>query len=184
MSSYEENRNFEVILRLAFFLFREVLVYTVKKLLEFKIYKIIFVASSVLGIISQEKKKKLSPIFLELWQYVLNSAHTLSSRGRNFHRSVLRVFQKCSVFRGAPCPPRNGIVIDSCRLSPAKRRVSVLTVIEKSNHWRWIQEWFKETERGRWYPPMTATERNPDFSKTISIEADLPKPHHKGWIPH
>ena len=58
MSSYEENRNFEVILRLAFFLFREVLVYAVKKLLEFKIYKIIFVASSVLGIISQEKKKK------------------------------------------------------------------------------------------------------------------------------
>ena len=57
MSSYEENRNFEVILRLAFFLFREVLVYTVKKLLEFKIYKIIFVATSVLEIISQEKEK-------------------------------------------------------------------------------------------------------------------------------
>lgn len=58
MSSYEENRNFEVILRYAFFLFREVLVYTVKKLLEFKIYKIIFVASSVLEIISQKKKNK------------------------------------------------------------------------------------------------------------------------------
>ena len=58
MNSYEENRNFEVILRLAFFLFRQVLVYTVKKLLEFKIYKNIFVASSVLEIISQEKKKK------------------------------------------------------------------------------------------------------------------------------
>lgn len=58
MSSYEENRNFEVILRYAFFLFREVLVYTVKKLLEFKIYKIIFVASSVLEIISQKKKKQ------------------------------------------------------------------------------------------------------------------------------
>ena len=58
MSLYEVNRKFEVTLRLAFFLFREVLVYTVKKLLEFKIYKIIFVASSVLGIISQEKKKK------------------------------------------------------------------------------------------------------------------------------
>ena len=64
MSSYEENRNFEVILRLAFFLFREVLVYAVKKLLEFNIYKIIFVASSVLEIISQKKKNKLlSPIF-------------------------------------------------------------------------------------------------------------------------
>ena len=99
MSSYEENRNLDLILRLAFFLFREVLVYTVKKLLEFKIYKNIFVASSVLEIISQEKKKKknkpqtLSPIFLELWQYVLNSAHTLSSRGRNFNRSVLEFFR-------------------------------------------------------------------------------------------
>ena len=57
MSSYEENRNFEVILRLAFFLFREVLVYTVKKLLEFKIYKIIFVASSVLEIMSETNKQ-------------------------------------------------------------------------------------------------------------------------------
>ena len=65
MSSYEETRNFEVTLRLAFFLFREVLVYAVKKLLEFNIYKIIFVASSVLEIISQKKKnnKLLSPIF-------------------------------------------------------------------------------------------------------------------------
>ena len=88
MSSYEENRNFEVILRYAFFLFREVLVYTVKKLLEFKIYKIIFVASSVLDIISQKKKTKnknnpLSPVFLELWQYVYNSTHILPPRGRN-----------------------------------------------------------------------------------------------------
>ena len=58
MSSYEENRNFEVTLRFAFFLFREVLVYTVNKLLEFKIYKIIFVASSVLEIISQKNKTK------------------------------------------------------------------------------------------------------------------------------
>ena len=57
MSLYEVNRKFEVTLRLAFFLFRQVLVYTVKKLLEFKIYKNIFVASSVLEIISQEKKK-------------------------------------------------------------------------------------------------------------------------------
>lgn len=87
MSSYEENRNFEVILRYAFFLFREVLVYTVKKLLEFKIYKIIFVASSVLEIISQKKNKNksnpLSPVFLELWQYVYNSTHILPPRGRN-----------------------------------------------------------------------------------------------------
>ena len=109
MSSYEENRNFEVILRLAFFLFREVLVYTVKKLLEFKIYKNIFVASSVLEIISQEKKKKnkpqtLSPIFLELWQYVLNSAHTLSSRGRNFNRSVLEFFRNVQFSEGPPAP--------------------------------------------------------------------------------
>ena len=86
MSSYEENRNFEVILRYAFFLFREVLVYTVKKLLEFKIYKIIFVAYSVLEIISQKKKQNkntLSPVFLELWQYVYNSTHILPPRGRN-----------------------------------------------------------------------------------------------------
>lgn len=87
MSSYEENRNFEVILRYAFFLFREVLVYTVKKLLEFKIYKIIFVAYSVLEIISQKKNKNksnsLSPVFLELWQYVYNSTHILPPRGRN-----------------------------------------------------------------------------------------------------
>ena len=104
MSSYEENRNFEVILRLAFFLFREVLVYTVKKLLEFKIYKIIFVASSVLRIMSEKKKKKLSPIFLELWQYVLNSAHTLSSRGRNFHRTVLEFFRNVQFSEGPPAP--------------------------------------------------------------------------------
>lgn len=86
MSSYEENRNFEVILRYAFFLFREVLVYTVKKLLEFKSYKIIFVAYSVLEIISQKKNKNksnLSPVFLELWQYVYNSTHILPPRGRN-----------------------------------------------------------------------------------------------------
>ena len=94
MSSYEENRNLDLILRLAFFLFREVLVYTVKKLLEFKIYKIIFVASSVLEIISQKKKKStLYPIFLELWQYVYNSTHTLPSRGRNFNRSILEFFR-------------------------------------------------------------------------------------------
>ena len=105
MSSYEENRNLDLILRLAFFLFREVLVYTVKKLLEFKIYKIIFVASSVLEIISQKrKKKKLSPIFLELWQYVLNSAHTLSSRGRNFNRSVLEFFRNVQFSEGPPAP--------------------------------------------------------------------------------
>ena len=86
MSSYEENRNFEVTLRFAFFLFREVLVYTVNKLLEFKIYKIIFVASSVLEIISQKTNKQtkpLSAVFLELWQYVYNSTHILSPRGRN-----------------------------------------------------------------------------------------------------
>ena len=89
MSSYEENRNFEVTLRFAFFLFREVLVYTVNKLLEFKIYKIIFVASSVLEIISQKNKTKqnktkpLSAVFLELWQYVYNSTHILPPRGRN-----------------------------------------------------------------------------------------------------
>ena len=57
----------------------------------------------------------------------------------NFNRSVLRVFQKSAVFLG---PPRNGIVTESFRLSQAKR-ISVLTAIEKSNHWRWIQEWFK-----------------------------------------
>ena len=55
MSSYEETRNFEVTLRLAFFLFREVLVYAVKKLLEFKIYKILFEASSVLEIKVRKK---------------------------------------------------------------------------------------------------------------------------------
>ena len=41
MSSYEENSNFEVTLRFAFFHFREVLVYVVKKLLKFKVYKIV-----------------------------------------------------------------------------------------------------------------------------------------------
>ena len=56
MSSYEETRNFEVTLRLAFFLFREVLVYAVKKLLEFKIYKILFEASSVLEIKVRKKQ--------------------------------------------------------------------------------------------------------------------------------
>ena len=61
MSSFEENRNFEVTLRLAFFLFREVLVYTVKKLYEFKIYKIIFVASSVLEIMSENKQTNFCP---------------------------------------------------------------------------------------------------------------------------
>ena len=103
MSSYEENRNFEVTLRLAFFLFREALVYAVKKLLEFKICKIIFVATSVFEIISQEKEKNkpLSPRFLELCQYVYNSAHILPSRGRNFNKSV-RVFQKCAVFLRSP----------------------------------------------------------------------------------
>ena len=95
MSSYEENRNFEVTLRLAFFLFREALVYAVKKLLEFKICKIIFVATSVFEIISQEKEKNkpLSPRFLELCQYVYNSTHTLSSRGRNFNNSILEFFR-------------------------------------------------------------------------------------------
>ena len=123
---------------MAFFLFREVLVYAVKKLLKFKFCKIIFVATSVLEIISQEKEKNkpLSPRFLELCQYVYNSTHTLSSRGRNFNRSVLEFFRNVQFSEGPPAPPRNGIVIDSCRLSQAKRRVSVLTVIEKSNHWR------------------------------------------------
>ena len=49
---------------------------------EFKTYKFIFVASSVLKIINQ-KKKNLSPVFLELWQFAYNSTHTLLSRGRN-----------------------------------------------------------------------------------------------------
>ena len=62
MSSYEENKNFEVTLRLAFFLFREVLVYAVKKLLEFKIYKILFEASSVLEIITQKNKKQKTSV--------------------------------------------------------------------------------------------------------------------------
>ena len=65
MSSFEENRNFEVTLRLAFFLFREVLVYAVKKLLEFKIDQIIFEVSSVLEIMSEKnrtKQKKNTPV--------------------------------------------------------------------------------------------------------------------------
>ena len=98
MSSYEENKNFEVTLRLAFFLFREVLVYAVKKLLEFKIDQIIFEVSSVLEIMSEKNKTKqkktpLSPIFLELWQYVYNSTHTLPSRGTNLNRSVVQFFR-------------------------------------------------------------------------------------------
>lgn len=131
MSSYGENRNFEVILRLAFFLFREVLVYTMK-LLEFNIYKIIFVASGVLEIISQKQtnKQTLSPVFLELWHYVLIPL-TLSSRVEALIECVLEFFRNVQ-FSGAPCPARNGIMSDSCRLSQAKRRVSVLTVIEKA----------------------------------------------------
>ena len=137
MSSYEENRNLDLILRLAFFLFREVLVYTVKKLLEFKIYKIIFVASSVLEIMSETNKQINSVPIIPRTLAVCPQccSHTVIQR-QKFSQDRLRVFQKCSVFRGASCPPRNGIVIDSCRLSQAKRRVSVLTVIEKSNHWR------------------------------------------------
>jgi len=67
MSSYEEKGNFEVTLRFAFSHFGEVLIYAVKTLLEFKIYKVIFVACSVIDNINQEKKK-VSPVFLELWQ--------------------------------------------------------------------------------------------------------------------
>ena len=81
MSSYEENRNFEVTLRFAFFLLREVLVYAVKKLLKFKMYKIIFVASSVLEIISQ--KKTLCPQYSYNFGSVYNSTRVLPSSGRN-----------------------------------------------------------------------------------------------------
>ena len=66
MNSYKEKRNFEVTLRFAFSHFREVLTDAVKKWLEFKTYKFIFVASSVLEIINQKKKKNPSPVFLEL----------------------------------------------------------------------------------------------------------------------
>ena len=97
MSSFEENRNFEVTLRLAFFLFREVLVYAVKKLLEFKIYKILFEASSVLEIKVRKNThthtKPLSPIFLKVWQHVYNSTHTLPSRGTNLNRSIVQFFR-------------------------------------------------------------------------------------------
>ena len=60
MSSYEEKGNFEVTLRFAFSHFGEVLIYAVKTLLEFKIYKVIFVACSVIDNINQEKKKSVS----------------------------------------------------------------------------------------------------------------------------
>ena len=99
-SSYEETRNFEVTLRLAFFLFREVLVYAVKKLLKFKIYKILFEASSVLEIKVRKTHthththtKPLSPIFLKVSQHVYNSTHTLPSRGTNLNRSVVQFFR-------------------------------------------------------------------------------------------
>ena len=48
MSSYDEKRNFEVSLRLAFSHLREVLIYAAKTLFEFKICKVIFVACSVI----------------------------------------------------------------------------------------------------------------------------------------
>ena len=66
MSSHKEKWNIEVTLRFAFSHFMEVLLYTLKWL-EFEIYKVIFVVSSVLEIINQ-KKKILSPWFLEFWQ--------------------------------------------------------------------------------------------------------------------
>lgn len=54
MSSYKEKRDFEVSLRFAFFHFREVFLHAVK-LFEFKFYKVVFVAFSVLEIISQKQ---------------------------------------------------------------------------------------------------------------------------------
>ena len=56
MSSYEEKGNFEVTLRFAFSHFGEVLIYAVNTLLEFKIYKVLFVACSVMDNINQGKK--------------------------------------------------------------------------------------------------------------------------------
>ena len=67
MSSYEEKGNFEVTLRFAFSHFGAVLIYAVKTLLEFKIYKVLFVACSVIDNINQGEKK-VYPVFLELWQ--------------------------------------------------------------------------------------------------------------------
>ena len=63
------------------------------KLFEFKFYKVIFVAFSVLEIKSQ--KQNLYPIFLEFWQCVYNSIHTiLSQRGEtNFQRSAIELFR-------------------------------------------------------------------------------------------
>ena len=50
------------------------------------------------------------------------------------------------VFLGSP---RNERAANSCRLSQAKGRISVLIVNEKSNHWRWIHEWLKrQNEEG------------------------------------
>lgn len=53
--------NFEVTLRFAFSHFGAVLIYAVKTLLEFKIYKVLFVACSVIDNINQGEKVSSFP---------------------------------------------------------------------------------------------------------------------------
>ena len=85
MSSYKEERNFKVTMRLSFSHFREVLFYAVKTLLKFELNKVISAVSSGLETINQKNKKKpnLSQLFLGLWQYVFDSTYTVLFKGRN-----------------------------------------------------------------------------------------------------
>ena len=91
------------------------------------------------------------------------------------YSKVCRVFLEC---------PRNGRPIRSGRMAQAKRRILVLTVNVKVNHWRKIKKRSRSQEWGWSWPSVTLRELNPDFSKIISTEADLPKPHDEGWLPH
>ena len=65
MSSYKEERNFKVTMRLSFSHFREVLFYAVKTLLKFEMNKVISAVSSGLETVNQKNKKtSLSQLFL------------------------------------------------------------------------------------------------------------------------
>ena len=175
-----KKRDFEVSLRFAFFHFREVLLRAVK-LFEFKFYKVIFVAFSVLEIKSQ--KQNLYPIFLEFWQCVYNSIHTiLSQRGEtNFQRSAIELFRNVQRF---PMTPKKS---NSCQL--------MQVVIDQeetfSSHCEWEKlitgDDFRNDSTDRMGHVISIYHSNinkPIILQIISTEADLPKPHDKGWFPH
>ena len=131
MSSHKEKWNIEVTLRFAFSHFMEVLLYTLKWL-EFEIYKVIFVVSSVLEIINQ-KKKILSPWFLEFWQLLATPLTRFCLEVEtNLKKKKSYIYSSMdTVFLGTP---RNERAANACKLSQAKKRIWILTVNEKSNH--------------------------------------------------